>query len=524
MYNFATCHSSGQLKKETMGNSFFNHKTILALSLLFFASFVAQILFYDFRLTPDSYGYINTARNIADGQGVVTNIPSFNRPDFDWHPETPDIRPPPQGFFYPILIAGVIKIFDPANHIYVALLISAIAGVLALILAAAASKTYFGGGPMLIAAMLVAAPGIRYISQLALTDSLGLMCIMAFLFCAPFMRTSAKYCAAAGVIAFIAIFTRQAMLSLVLFGVVCAMFSLRDGRVLFTPSKGFIYALFCGAPFVVFALWSHSIDRSLFISYPDAPFDIGYLPSSLFRYWEKMDTRLLPFAALTVIFVWRTNIGELKDLFFGGHRYILSAWVGGYSVFLILALSNAYESEFERRYLAVLKVIIIMFSASMLNRMFPDIAGRIGKHALVAALSVMTLITCGRMIIKEPVEDFRMSESYRWMSDNLSPRDLIINGRYFFVSYYFDGVTVPWWITVHPKMHFSNIRNYVAARCHAYDNFYLFTPTKDPLASDWVEGNPGNIEYAVELKDSSNQTPIHVHRLDYCDMSPAPEK
>ena len=505
-----------------MGNSFLNHKTILVLSLLFFASFIAETLFYGFRFSPDSYGYINTARNIADGQGVVTNIPSFNRPDFDWHPETPDIRPPTQNVFYPILIAGVIKIFNPANHYYVALLISAIAGALALILAATASKTYFSGGPMLIAAMLVAAPGIRYISQWALTDSLGLMCIMAFLFCAPFMRTSAKYCAVAGVIAFIAIFTRQAMLSLVLFGVACAMFSLRDGRVLFTPSKGLIYALFCGVPFVVFVLWSHSIDRSLFISYPDAPFDIGYLPSSLFRYWEKMDTRFLLFATLTVAFVWRTNMGELKDLFFGGHRYILSAWAGCYSLFLILALSNAYESEFERRYFLLVEVIMVMFGADMLNRIFPGIAERIGKHVLVVALSVMTLITCGRMIIKEPREDFRMSESYYWMSNNLSPRDLIINGRLFFVSYYFDGVTVPWWEGVHPNMHFSNIKNYIAARCHTYDNFFLFTSAKNP--SDLVEGDPGNIEYVTELKNSPYQIPIYVHRLDYCDMSSALEK
>ena len=505
-----------------MNNLSSTQKTILALSLLFFASFVAKTLFYDFRLSPDSYGYINTARNIADGQGVVTNIPSFNRPDFDWHSETPDILPPTQSFFYPILIAGVIKIFDPANHGYVALLISVIAGVLAIILAAAASKIYFGGSTMLIAAMLVAAPSIRYISRWAWTDSLGLMCTMAFLLCAPFMRTSAKYCAAAGIIAFIAIFTRQAMLSLVLFGVVCAMFSIRDWRILFAPSKGLIYTVFCGVPLVVFALWSYSVDRSFFISFPNAPFDIGYFPSSLLHYWELMDNRILPFAVLTIAFVWRTNIGELKDLFFGGHRYILSAWASCYSLFLILALSNANEFVYERRFLVSLEVITIMFGAGMLNRMFPDIAGRIGKHALVAALSVMTLITCGRMIIKEPRQDFRMSESYHWMSDNLSPRDLIINGRFFWVSYYFDGVTVPWWENVHPDMHFSNIKNYIATRCRAYDNFFLFTSAKNP--SDLVEGDPGNIEYVMELKDSPSRMPIYVHRLDYCDMSPALEK
>jgi len=302
--------------------------------------------------TPDSMNYVDVARNLRDGRGLVQSTLGFNQPSFPAALASGETFPaflvqPP---LHPVLIAAVSRIGVPAAD--AALLLCAALYALVLGLTFALARRLFDDSVALVAtACLVVFTPLAEAARSAWSEPLGVVCLLVSLLALARSREddggrTAIWAAAAGLAAGLAFATRFAFAPLVLFGGGALLLVGRGGTRVRRCLQFLLGALIVALPVVVryVALGGMELprDRS----------DVGVLRNvergvtALTGRWNDLlpsglETALTGLAFVAIFMLLRRRTGQfgLARLLRPGARWLLLAWSGVYLVFLVAGSS-----------------------------------------------------------------------------------------------------------------------------------------------------------------------------------------
>ena len=509
------------------------------LSFLLIALSLAHIFVFGWRVmevgkkSPDSFNYIDVARNFSAGEGLVQSAPGFNQPGFWGEKFAPDFPPKTHSAHnagYPLAISAVAEL-TRIDHADAAHLIGALSYAAVFALSFALALRLWGIGAAFLAVSLVIWVNGRSVFQHAWTESPAVALLFGSLFLLT-ARTSGASFAVAGVLSGVAFMQRAAMLPLVGMGVLAA--AMRKEK------KALSLALFLlGASVGVIRFFLEG--KSEYGAYPLRPVHqiFHHIGLEMLAYLWKMG----PFIAALGALMWilrrwqktRTRMPDEREenriFFLCAGEIVLLAWIFGYSAFLLVVLSVVVvpETFASSRIIYPLKIVTLIFSVGMLWRVLPIGRARTVFAASIFALSVAAgIVRDVTALATKPEADkarIASSELLRWADMNISPNDFVIGHDVVDFSYYFDHVDSvvsfsPWFFRFSPPdlINEEKIAAIVGLRCGRHANFYLIVGRGarnkifGPYLNRFVAGE--TVERATRIADLQDGL---VYRLNFCD-------
>ncbi len=500
---------------------------------------------FDRRVTGDSMNYLDVARNLSAGEGLVQSAAGFNQPTFwaeDFSPDFPDKTRAGHNPGYSVLIAAVAELIG-LEHADAAFLIGPAAYAAALASAFLFASRLLGPAAGLLAAAFVAHQ-IRWVFLRTWTEPVVIALLLVLL--AVFARgATPRRAVVGGVVAGVALLVRSGFVPILALGGLACLFghgSKARHLLLFAAGAGIAVA----GPFLgegqayppqvtVAASW-----------FPDI--SLGELPA------EFLDgagwTLAVPAGLGACAWWWAVREGQpiLPDRARCGCVLII-AWMVGWPAFLMAARVVALTDRFNDRMLAPLVAVTAIASAVLVWRLCPE------RRRLPVAVAVfaatMALATAGDAIVQAdagtaqrlygsaarvlvgrnmtarilPADGdrsdyaFRIATSARrlWVSRNVTARDLVVSTGAMDLPYFFRQ-QVPATVSFSPQPYFPEISGakfnaVFLARCDRYDNLYLIL-SKLPrrwgrFALDLLAGSPtepgtpaANFARVIDLPDS----------------------
>ena len=483
--------------------------TIAALLGLLFVGHVGvfgwRSITFDRRVTGDSMNYIDVARNLSAGEGLVQSAAGFNQRTFwaqDFSPHFPDKTRAGHNPGYSALIAAVAEVTG-LEHADAAFAIGPAAYGAALIFAFLFASRLFGTGAGLLAAAFLAHQ-LRWVFLRTWTEPVVIALLLALL--ALLARgATPRRAAAGGLLAGFALLVRSTFWPVLVLGGFACLFG--DGsrvRRLLLFAAGASIAL--AGPFLgegqvypghitVAAGWFPSLTLS----------EVVTECFQLIR-WDLAALAFLGAAA------WWRAVRDGKPIVSARARlgcFMAIAWIAGWSAFLIAARLVVFTVLFDDRMLAPVGAVTAIVSALLVWRVCPE---RLRFTAAVALFALtMALATAGDAIVQGnngtaqsiyasparvligrnmtarllPADGDRsdyarwIARSPRrlWVSRNVTPRDLVVGAGTMDLPYFFRQ-QVPATVSFSSQPYFPEVSGakfnaIFLARCGRYDNLYL---------------------------------------------------
>ena len=462
---------------------------------------------FDRRLTGDSMNYIDVARNLSAGEGLVQSAAGFNQATFwaqDFSPHFPDKTRARHNPGYSVLIAAVAEATG-LEHADAAFVIGPAAYTAALIFTFLFASRLLGPAGGLLAAAFVAHQ-IRWVFLRTWTEPVVIALLLALL--ALLARgTTPRRAVGAGLLAGLVLLVRSSFVPiLALGGLACLLGHGSRVRRLLLFAAGASIAMvgpFLGEGQVyptqttVAAGWFPAVSLSeLFAAFLER---VGWI-------------LVAPPAFLGVCALWRA-VRDGRPIVPHRARYgcvLVIAWIAGWSVFLLVVTRLiVLTNMFDDRMLAPGAAVTSIASALLVWRLCPE--GRRLSVAVVVFAVTMALATAGDAIVQGdtgtaqriygsaarvlvgrnmtarilPADGDRSDYAYRiarsprrlWVSRNVTPRDLIVGAGTMDLPYFFRQ-QVPASVSFSPQPKFPEIPGakfnaIFLARCDRYDNLYL---------------------------------------------------
>ena len=508
------------------------------LSFLLIALSLAHIFVFGWRVMEvgkkslDSFNYIDVARNLSAGEGLVQSAPGFNQPGFWGEKFAPDFPPKTRSTHnvgYLLAIFAVAELTG-IDHAGAAHLIGALSYAAVFALSFALALRLWGVGAAFLASSSVVWLSGRAVFQHAWTESPAVALLFGSLFLLIARAGGASF-AIAGVLSGFAFIQRVAMLPLVGVGVLAA--AMRKEK------KALSLALFLlGSSVGVVRFFLER--KSEYGAYPLHPVRhiIHNFCIEMLAYLWKMG----PFLAVVGALMWilqrrqktRTRMpderGENRIFFLRAGEIVLLAWILGYSAFLFVVFSVfALETFASSRIIYPLKIVTLIFGVGMLWRVLPIGRARTVFAASVFALSVAVgIVRDVTALATKPEPDkarIASSELLRWAEMNISPNDFVIGNDVVDFPYYFDHIDSvvsfsPWFFRFYGPdlINEEKIAAIVDHRCGRHANFYLIVGRGarnkifGPYLNRFVAGE--TVERATQVADLQDGL---VYRLNFCD-------
>lgn len=508
--------------------------TVAALLALLFAGHVGvfgwRSLTFDRRITADSMNYIDVARNLSAGEGLVQSAAGFNQPTFwgeDFNPDFPDKTRASHNPGYSVLIAAVAELTG-LEHANAAFLIGPAAYAAAVAFAFLFASRLAGVAAGLLAAALLAHQ-LRWIFLRTWTEPVVIAFLLALL--ALFARgATPRRAVAGGLLVGAALFVRSGFVPiLALGGLAClvgdgyrvrrvAWFAVGASVAMVGPflGEGPVYPPQTTAA----ADWFPDITSGELIA--DFRESIGWA---------------LAAPAFFGACAWLRAVRDGQPIVPERARYgliLAIAWIAGWSAFLLVARLVVLTDLFDNRMLAPLAAVTAIVSALFVWRLCPERL-RLAVGVAVFAATLM-LATAGDAIVQgdnataqrlyeSPAQfligrnmtarvlpengdrsDFarRIESSSRrlWVSRNVTSRDFVVGTDTLDLPYFFRE-RVPATASFSLQPYFPEItgatfNSVFLARCGRYDNLYLIL-SKLPrrwgrFALDLLAGVPADPE------------------------------
>jgi hypothetical protein len=498
-------------------------------------------LTYTRSFTSDSMNYVDVARNLLAGRGLVQSTLGFNTPDFS--PGAPIPAPfttqPP---LYPASIA--LLSVTGISGADAALLVAVLAYALVLLLSYLLARILYDEpiALMVVAALLFYEP-LVFVADHAWSETLAIsLALLSLWLLVLVMRgrlsifTGALMSGLAGGLAFATRYSFAVMAALVVAATAMAALTSRyrnergDRLVISTLYfGGFLVAV---GP-VLLHNWATT--HALLPAYNPATTglmeNIGRALETLFGGYTRLGEVLQREVALTfclfalfmvVLFRQRAASGRwLVNTFLQQGRYLLIGWAVVYTALVIYQRSIHHFDELDSRLLVpagvTLVMLIVAFTVRALN-IGPRIAMSIAILVAIAALgqqSARVWVHASR----EAGPERPLPSHLEWLARNTTDEDLIISK---------DAVDVPFWLgrsgavsyspypyTVH--LQHSKVRELAGHKCADYRRLLLVASVTNPdeqrnkadyghfitdLASARSEQYPG-LEYKAQLKGTA---------------------
>ena len=460
---------------------------------------------FDRLVTPDSMNYIDVARNLSAGEGLVQSAAGFNQPTFwelDFTPHFPERTRAGHNPGYSVLIAALAAVTG-LEHADAAFVIGPAAYAAALASAFLFASRLLGPAAGLLAAAFVAHQ-IRWVFLRTWTEPVVIALLLALL--ALLARgATPRRAVVGGLVAGVALLVRSGFVPiLALGGLACVLGDGSRVRRLLLFAAGASIAMagpFLGEGHVyppqttVSAGWFQDIS----LSELSAEFLAG-------AGWTLAAPAFLGACA------WWRAVRNGQPIVPDRARYgcvLAIAWMTGWSAFLMAARLVVLTDMFNDRMLAPVVAVTAIASALLVWRLCPE---RLRLPVAVAVFAAtMALATAGDAIVQAdtgtaqrlyassarvvvgrnmtarilPADGDRSDYSYRiatsprrlWVSRNVTPRDLVVGTDMMDLPYFFRQ-QVPATVSFSPQPYFPEISGakfnaVFLARCSRYDNLYL---------------------------------------------------
>ena len=479
-----------------------------ALLVLLFAIHAAvfgwRSITFDRRVTADSMNYIDVARNLSAGEGLVQSTAGFNQPTFWERDFSTDFPPKTRAGHnpgYSVLIAAAAEVTG-LEHADAAFLVGIVSYAAATTFVFLFTARLLGAGAGLLAAAFFAHQ-LRWIFLRVWTEPVVLALLFATL--AVLARGATPHRAiAAGLLAGAALLVRGGMLPMLgLGGLACLLGARHRSRLLLfvTGASVALIGPFLGEGHVyppqttIAASW-----------FPHVA--VGELVATFLErtFWD-----LAALAAFGACAWWRARRDGaplVPDRARTG-CLLAAAWIAGWSVFLIAARLVVLSDMFDDRMLAPARAVlavgcaillwracaerrrqavaVALFSATMLFGIAGD-AVVLGDSALtqrVYASAARVLV--GRNVTARSLPPngdrsdlarwILTSPSRLWVGRNVTPRDLVVGAGTTDLPYFFRS-QVPAAVSFSPYPYFARVsgtrfKALFLSRCGRYDNMYL---------------------------------------------------
>jgi hypothetical protein len=384
------------------------------LLLVYFALFTANSLTRGRIFSPDSMNYVEVARRLAAGDGLVQTTAGFNDPRF--LADAPDPLPfTAQAPAYPLLIAALsVPGIEPADG---ALLWSAL-GALALVLGSGAVGYRLGGwaGAAGAAALVLLCLPLRVSGRCAWSDTVGAACALGALYAAAFPRAFLV----AGLLAGLAFATRHALAAVAPF--LCVLALLPGAPRLPRLARVVGGWLIAGGPVLL-----HNLLRAGYLLPPQNPSDqalarvaadFQYL---LFGQWlgwggeVVQATLLVALLALSILLAVRERPAR-----------VWLAWSLWYAVFIIAQRAHTHFDDLGPRLLLPTLIPLLAVAGVAATRRLP-------APVALGLFAAAALWLGGRevnLLAQPPVpplaERVRAVPRLAWIADHTAPGDLLI--------------------------------------------------------------------------------------------------
>ena len=462
---------------------------------------------FDRRLTGDSMNYIDVARNLSAGEGLVQSAAGFNQATFwaqDFSPHFPDKTRARHNPGYSVLIAAVAEATG-LEHADAAFVIGPAAYAAALIFTFLFASRLLGTAAGLLAAAFLAHQ-LRWIFLRTWTEPVVIALLLALL--ALLARgATPRRAVAGGLLAGLALLVRSSFVPiLALGGLACLLGHGSRLRRLLLFAAGASIAM--AGPFLGEGQVYPTQTTAAAGWFPDVS-----LSELSAEFLERVGWTLAAPPAFLGACAWWRAVRDGRPIVPHRARYgfvLVIAWIAGWSVFL-LAVTRliVLTSMFDDRMLAPGAAVTSIASALLVWRLCPQ---RLRLPVAVAVFAAtMALATAGDAIVQAdtgtaqrlyassarvvvgrnmtarilPADGDRSDYAYRitnsprrlWVSRNVTPRDLVVGAGTMDLPYFFRQ-QVPASVSFGAQPKFPEIPGakfnaIFLARCDRYDNLYL---------------------------------------------------
>ncbi len=454
----------------------------VALGLVFIAHvsvFGFRSLVAERRIRSDAMNYIEVARNLSAGEGVVQSAVGFNQPTFwtsDFSTDFPHKTRSSHNVGYPILIAAVAEV-TRLEHADAALLLSVASYLATLAFAFLFASRVWGVGAGLMAAAVVALL-MRWFFLRVWAGTVAVALLLAMLAVLAGGVTPRRS-AAAGLLAGLAVTVRSGVAPILVLGGLASLLG-RENRLLQS-------ALFCaGAGFGLAGLFAGAGQV-----YPphltsDASWFTAASPGALVSsFLQQMREEIAALLVLGGLAWWRAR-REGVPLIPRGARLgclLAAAWIAGFSTFLVAArlvvLTDMWNPFDDRLMAPVLVVLSVCYGG-----LFWRALGSRWRPAAAGTLFALSMIWCtgadARVLAEGPYRSdmWRISRSplLLWVGSHVDSRDFVVGTDVTEVPYFFRHAPVTVSLTYYPyfqRVSGSRIDALFRARCGRFDDMYL---------------------------------------------------
>ena len=500
---------------------------------------------FDRRVTGDSMNYIDVARNLSAGEGLVQSAAGFNQPTLwgeDFSPDFPAKTRAGHNPGYSVLIAAVAEATG-LEHADAAFLIGPASYAAALASVFLFASRLLGPAAGLLAAAFVAHQ-IRWVFLRTWTEPVVIALLLVLL--AVLARgATPRRAVVGGLVAGVALFVRSGFVPiLALGGLACLLgHGSRLRRLLLFAAGASIATVgpFLGEGPIYLPQTTIAADWFSTIS-------LGELPGQFLERagWTLAVPTLLGACA------WWLAVRNGQPILPDRARYgcvLVIAWMVGWPAFLMVARVFVLTDRFDDRMLAPLVAVNAIATALLVWRLCPR-RWRLPVASAVFAVT-LALATAGDAIVQAdtgtaqrlyassarvlvgrnvtarilPENGDRSDYAYRiatspvglWASRNLTARDLVVGPGTVYYNYFFRE-QVPETVSFSPQPYFPEISGaqfnaVFLARCDHYDNLYLFLSRRrrawGSFALDLLAGRPAepgtpaaNFTRVADLPDS----------------------
>ncbi len=458
---------------------------ILAYLILFGIKSLTRLRFF----TNDSMNYVDIARNILAGRGIVQSTLGFNEPDFsiDVSGYSPVTAQPPG---YPLLIAFFSKLgLSPTNA---ALLIPVISYGLILSATYLLTRTFYDDrfAPAAAVCLLLFYP-LRKICSYAWSEAASIAFLTISFWLCAYIGTGPEstpwLLLVAGVAIGLAFAIRYALLPAfflgILFFVVPADWAQTVYRLCFYVS-GFLLPACLVLSFNLHSSKTLSGQKRLSSTltlreniHATLRTILGCYLSEGFSELQIVAIQFILLALSLALLFQNRLLASVETTLFGGKRAFLILWLIGYLMFLVYQRTRYHLNRISVRLTAPASILVVPSCIAILMSAFV-------LDAHVYALLIITVILAAlvreiRDIVSRPIvnEDSRINSSERlqWIAQHVSADDLVIGDDTVDVPFYLGRPGVisfsPYPFTNRPDYH--KIVAYCQAHSDKYKRFIL---------------------------------------------------
>ena len=498
--------------------------SVLLLSLLFAAHLIVFGWFsmtIERRVSPDSMNYISVARNATSGDGFVQSAPGFNQPTFwadHFSPDAPRKTRSTHNVGYSLVIAAV-AVVARLEASDAAFALSTTAYGVALVAAFFFARRLWDVEAGLLAAATLAI-ALRREFLYARTDPIAIALLLVMLALLA-QRVTYPRAATAGVLAGCVLLVRGAGMApvAVLGAVACLLAAEHRVRLLLLYAVGFLLPLPGG---LVGNGQVYPPTRLASVSTYSSHTSFAQLVVSFGEATIPMFALLALFGALAWRRV-RNDDGPLVQPEARTGALLAAMWIGGYSVFLIVARLVVVIDDFEGRLVRPLLAVVVLccaglFWRALVQRWRPLVATTVFIVSMLVNIGYnVTLVATGY----DRSDAARIAESARrsWIARHTGPDDFVIGQQVqelpYFIRHSPDVASfadAPYY----PHITEEQFNALFLAHCTTHDHLYLLLRRleEDPAANDEVarsgvfvasllDGRPAtNYRLAVNLSDA----------------------